>query len=98
MSDGLLTEEEVKSYLQADDKEIRELKRRGKLSAFNVGGEFVRYRKDEVVALRNGRKFRMPESLERNGLDAIRDFFRFYGVYLLLAAAVGLLLYYFFHP
>ena len=97
MSDGLLTEKEVKSYLQANDREIEHLKHRGKLTAFKVGGEFVRYRKDEVVALRNGRKFRMPDQLERNGWDAVRDFVRFYGVYLVLAAAAVLLFYYFFH-
>lgn len=95
MSGGLLTEEEVKSYLKVDSPEIEQLIRRGKLTAYRVGGSFVRYRKEEVVALRSGRKFRLPDQLERNWFDKIRDVWSFYGLYLLLSILVGLLIIYF---
>ena len=95
MSDGLLTEEEVKSYLAVDSEAVKHLTRRKKLTAYKVGGSFVRYRKDEVIALRTGRKFRLPDQLERNWFDKIRDFFSFYSLYILLSLLVVLLAIYF---
>ncbi|OGW89013.1 MAG: hypothetical protein A3A73_05860 [Omnitrophica bacterium RIFCSPLOWO2_01_FULL_50_24] len=97
MSNGLLTEEEVKTYLQVDETEIGRLRRRGKLTSYRVGGTFVRYRKDEVTALKSGRKFRMPDQFDRNWADMIRDFSTFYGAYILLAFAVAFLVFYFVH-
>ncbi len=84
MSDGLLTEEEVKSYLGLDHVGVEKLIRRRKLTAYRLGGSYVRYRKDEVTALKNGRKFQMPGQLERNWFDKIRDFLNFYSIYILL--------------
>ena len=95
MSDGLLTEEEVKSYLKVDSGALGHLLRRGKLTAYKVGGSFVRYRKDEVVALRSGRKYRLPDEIERNWFDRIRDFINFYSIYILLSILAILLAVYF---
>ena len=95
MSEGLLTEEEVKSYLKVDSPAIEQMIRRGKLTAYRVGGSFVRYRKDEVIALRSGEKFRMPDQLERSWFDKIRDFLNFYAIYILLSILVTLLVVYF---
>ena len=94
MSEGLLTEEEVRSYLQVDPHQVEQLIRRGKLTAYRVGGSFVRYRKDEVMALRRGEKFRMPDRFERNWRDRIRDFWNFYSLYLLLTLLVVLVAFY----
>ena len=95
MSDGLLTEEEVRSYLKVDSPEINQLIRRGKLTAYRVGGSFVRYRKDEVIALRSGRKYRLPDQFERSWFDKIRDFLSFSSIYVLLSILVVLLAVYF---
>ena len=95
MSEGLLTEEEVKSYLKADSPTIEQMIRRGKLTAYRVGGSFVRYRKDQVIALRSGEKFRMPDQFERNWFDKVRDFINFYSIYILLSMLVILLVVYF---
>jgi excisionase family DNA binding protein len=96
VSDSLLTEEEVKSYLGIERSEIERLKKRGKLTAYRVGGTFVRFRKDQVIAIRSGRKFMMPDQFERNWFDAVRDFVQFHGIYLLFSVAVILLALYFF--
>lgn len=95
MSEGLITEEEVKSYLKIDSPEIEQLIRRGKLTAYRVGGSFVRYRKDEVIAIRSGRKFRLPDQFERNWFDKVRDFSNFYGIYILLTILIVTLTIYF---
>ena len=98
MSEGMLTEEEVRSYLGVEGSEIEQLRRRGKLTAFRVGGAYLRYRKDEVIALRNGRKFRMPDQFDKNGWDIVRDFIIFHGAYIALSIAVVLLFVYFVRP
>ena len=97
MSEGLITEEEVKSYLKVDSPEIEQLIRRGKLTAYRVGGSFVRYRKDEVIAIRSGRKFRLPDQFEQSWFDKVRDFLSFYSLYILLSILVVLLAIYFAH-
>ena len=95
MSDGLLTEEEVKSYLKVDSDTLEQLRHRRKLTAYNVGGSFVRYRKDEVIALRSGRKYQLPDQIERGWFDRIRDFMSFYSIYVLLSLLAVLLVVYF---
>ncbi|MBI1977523.1 MAG: helix-turn-helix domain-containing protein [Candidatus Omnitrophica bacterium] len=95
MSDGLLTEEEVRSYLKVDSPALGQLVQRGKLTAYKIGGAFVRYRKDEVVALRSGRKFRLPDQIERSWFDRLKDFWSFYSIYILLSAFILLLAVYF---
>ena len=95
MSDGLLTEEEVKSYLKVDSHTLEELLHRRKLTAYKVGGSFVRYRKDEVIALRSGRKYQLPDQIERSWFDRIRDFVNFYSIYILLSILAVLLIVYF---
>ena len=95
MSEGLITEEEVKSYLKIDSPDIEQLIRRGKLTAYRVGGSFVRYRKDEVIAIKSGRKFRLPDQFERNWFDKMRDFLNFYGIYIILSVVIVALTIYF---
>ncbi len=95
MSEGLITEEEVKSYLKIDSPDIEQLIRRGKLTAYRVGGSFVRYRKDEVIAIKSGRKFRLPDQFERNWFDKTRDFLNFYGIYIVLSVVIVALTIYF---
>lgn len=87
MSEGLLTEEEVKTYLELDHPAVEKLVRKGRLTAYRLGGAFVRYRKDEVLAIKNGRKFQLPDQMERGWFDRVRDFWNFYGLYILLFLA-----------
>lgn len=97
MASGLLTEEEVRSYLNITPTELEQLIRRGKLTAFRVGGQFLRYRKDEVVALRTGRRFHLPDQLERGWKDKVRDFLHFYGAYILLVLLLIAAAFFFIH-
>ena len=95
MGDGLLTEEEVRSYLSVDPSGLKQLVHRGKLTEYKIGGSFVRYRKEEVVALRSGRKFQMPDQFERGLIDKFRDFWNFYSIYILLSILIVLAVLYF---
>ena len=88
MSSGLLTEEQVRSYLNIETTELSHLVQKGKLTAYKVGGAYVRYQKEEVMALKGGRKFRNPNVYERTWWDKIIDFLKFYGFYILLSGMV----------
>lgn len=77
----LLTEEEVQHYLGINSAEMHRLVKRGKLSGYRIGGTYLRFEKDEVVALKNGRRFVSPQELGRNRLDKIRDFWKFNSFY-----------------
>ena len=81
MSEGLLTEEEVKNYLDVDAPAVKDLVRKKKLTAYQIGDSYVRYRKDQVIAVRTGTRFKLPEELDRNWFDKSRDFVNFYGLY-----------------
>ncbi len=95
MANGLLTEEEVRSYLNVTPIELEQLIRRGKLTAFRVGGQFLRYRKEEVVKLRTGQKSQMSDQLDRTWNDKVRDFLGFYGFYFLLITGIILVVLFF---
>ena len=92
----MLTEEEVQHYLNVSPSEVQRLVKRGKLTAYRLGGTYLRFRKEEVTALKNGRKFVAPEELGRSGVDKWLDFWNFYSFYILSSILVLLLVVLFF--
>jgi len=93
----LLSEEEARHYLGVEREEMQRIIKRGKLTAYRVGGTYLRFRKDEVLALKSGRKFVPPEDLGRSTYDQVRDFCKFYGFYifsLVVVLMLALLFYY----
>ena len=92
----LLTEEEARYYLGVGEDEIRQLIKKGKLTAYRLGGAYLRFKKEEVLALKSGRKFVAPEELGRSAFDKFIDFWKFYSFYILSSVLVLLLAFYFF--
>ena len=93
---ALLTEEEVEHYLGMKPDEVQQLVKRGKLTAYRLGGTYLRYRKEEVLAVRSGKKFIPPDELKRSTLDKLRDFWKFYNFYILCSILALLLIALFF--
>ncbi|MBI4387480.1 MAG: helix-turn-helix domain-containing protein [Candidatus Omnitrophica bacterium] len=91
----LLTEEEVRHYLDVSHQDLQELVKRGRLTAFRLGGTYVRFRKEEVLAIKSGRKFVAPEEIGRTRLDQFRDFWKFYSFYILSTILILLLVIFF---
>ncbi len=90
---SMLTVEEVRSYLEADQKELEAFLREGRLHAYKIGGTYLRFRKEEVLTLRQEITARKkPKTRERVSATArIGDFWRFnnfYIVSLLIVAAI----------
>ena len=88
---ALLTEEEVQHYLGVSPSDVQKLVKRGRLTAYRLGGTYVRFKKEEVAALKNGKKFVAPDELGRSRVDRIRDFWKFYSFYIITSILVALL-------
>ena len=81
---NMLTFEEVKSYLDTDQNRVEKFIRDGKLHAYKIGGTFVRFRKEEVLNLRN----ELFPKKSHGGLHVplgarVSDFWRFNNFYII---------------
>ena len=92
----LLTPEETAQYLGVTADEVHRLVEQGRLSAYRLGGQFVRFRREDVVTLAQGRHAARRAPSGAPGPrpawpERIREFFYLHDFYL-LAAALTLLL------
>lgn len=93
----LMTPEEAAQYLGVTTDEVNRLVKQGALSAYRLGGQFVRFRRDDVAALAQGRQAALrPRPVEAPShhptwSERIREFLYLHDFYL-LAAVLTLLL------
>jgi hypothetical protein len=92
---NLLSIEEVKSFLESDQKELEDYIREGKLRAYKIGGSYLRFRKEEVLNLRHEI---LPRKTKQGSLGApfwgrLYDFWKFNNFYLISLLAVAALLF-----
>lgn len=80
----MLTFEEVKSYLDIEQKQLEKFLELGKLHAYRIGGSYLRFRKEEVENLRfeiKPSKLRPPA--KKNFVAHVYDFWRFNNFYII---------------
>lgn len=86
---NMLTLEEVKSYLEADQPKIEELIKRRRLSAYKIGGTYLRFRKEEVLSLRSEfTAHRSKPPSKTPWFSKAVDFWRFNNFYIVSLAIV----------
>ncbi len=95
----LWTTGEVARYLGVNEIDVEELVKEGKLTGYKLGGQFLRFRPDQVEAVRDTLHFRpsvgrptSPASM--TVWTSTRDFFYFYDFYLLSATFLAVLVIY----
>lgn len=96
MTEQLLNLTEVKQLLVLNDDEVMKLVREGKLNAFKIGGTYLRFDKNQVMALKT--RIDVTKQTKDNRYSVwsrIVDFIKFYGLYLLSVAVIFYVLYYF---
>ena len=78
---NLLTVEEVKKYLDLEDTQLSQYVKQGRLHAYRIGGEYLRFRKEDVLNLR----FELqPKKIRKSSLLArASDFWRFNNFYII---------------
>jgi len=92
----MLTVEEVRQYLEAEQAQIEEYVKKGKLRAYKVGGIYLRFRKDEVLTLRDEVTAKNKNPLKKPSIwSRIYDFWKFNNFYILSILAVAALIYWF---
>ncbi len=62
MPEKLLTLRELSEYLGVTEEKINELVRAGVISAYRLGGELLRFRKDQIDAIRSEIDARVTET------------------------------------
>lgn len=82
--DNLLTFEEVKNFLEAEQQEVEKYIKQGKLRAYKIGGTYLRFRKEEVLNLRVEilpKKTPSPPGV--SVVSRLGDFWRFNNFYII---------------
>lgn len=95
----LWTTAEAAEYLGIQEVDVEQLVKEGKLNGYKLGGQFLRFRPDQVVALKGTIRFR-PNTKKMLGTRTapwyyqLRDFFYFYDFYIVSVSLVAMLVIY----
>ena len=93
----LWTTGEVAKVLGLTEVDVEELVRQGKLTGYKLGGQFLRFRPDQVEELKRTMRFR-PTTVRPVRQDGwwgrAREFLYFYDFYLVSASCLALLVAY----
>jgi len=89
--DNLLSIEEVKSFLGVEDPELNQLVQVGKLHAYKIGGTYLRFRKEEVLSLKQEYPSGKKPRISLPWFVRMRDFWRFNNFYILSLVLIAVL-------
>ena len=95
----LWTTAEAAQCLGVNDADVEELVRQGKLTGYRLGGKFLRFRPDQVTALKGQPLFRPNTSqplATRSGpwFHSLQDFLYFNDFYIVSASCLAILVVY----
>ena len=106
MPEKLLTLEEASEVLGVPEGKLRAFVEKGELPAYKVGGQFLRFRKEQIEAIRSeilGKVTEAPPTVlpkhhkkpdkaySQSAKDVFLDFFYFNDFYLIAAAIIAVL-------
>ncbi len=84
---NMLTLEEVKNFLEADQDQIEDYLKKGKLHAYKIGGTYLRFRKEEVLNIRLDVQSKKPKA-GLSFFSRVGDFWRFNNFYIIALLVV----------
>ena len=95
----LWTTHEVAQFLGVTELDVEQLVEQGKLTGYKLGGQFLRFRPEQVQTLKGTLTFRSnagkPVWRRTDSLSQqVRDFFYFYDFYLVSASFLAVLVIY----
>ena len=95
----LWTTAEAAKFLGINEVDVEQLVREGKLTSYKLGGQFLRFRPDQVEMLKGTLQFRASRQKaagpqQRAWWFAARDFLYFYDFYLVSALCLAILVVY----
>lgn len=89
--DNLLSLEEVKGFLGVEGQELDHLVQVGKLHVYKIGGTYLRFRKEEVLTLKQEYPSNKKIPLSLPWFVRLRDFWRFNNFYILSLFLIAVL-------
>jgi len=95
--DNLLSHEEVKRFLGTDENQVDQLIQRGRLHAYKLGGSYLRFRKDEVLTIKQELFSGKKTKLSTPWFFRLRDFWRFNNFYILSLFLIAVLFFIIIH-
>ena len=98
MAQGFLTRAEVLNYLGSDPETLEGFIRSRRLKVFKIGGQFERFSKEEVVALKSSlspRKLIHP-GRHRDFFDLVVDFWHYNNFYIVISLVLAAIIYFLF--
>ena len=95
----LWTTAEVAKFLGINDVDVEQLVQQGKLTGYKLGGKFLRFRPDQVEALKGKLRFRSSTTTAAvhpsdPWLNGFRDFVYFFDFYIISATLLAVLIIY----
>jgi excisionase family DNA binding protein len=94
IEEKLLTTREVSQILGLSEKEVIELAEAGKISHYKVAGEFLRFKKEEILKVRRIIQRELGLTSTRSLGERIRDFFYFNDFYIISFSIILILLWF----
>lgn len=92
---GMLSLEETAKYLNLSKDEVKEIARSGEISVYKLGDKYLRFRQDQVVALRKKliQTSTAPVLIDKSSLiDRLKDFWYFNNFYIISTAIIVILI------
>ena len=90
----LWTTEETAQYLGVTEADVEQLVRQGRLTAYKLGGRFVRFRPAQAQSLRGAVQPGPARRRSQGWWQQARDFVYFYDFYLVSATCLAVLVVY----
>ncbi|MBN3041089.1 MAG: helix-turn-helix domain-containing protein [Candidatus Omnitrophica bacterium] len=95
MKEKLFTTREASHFLGISEKEIIELANANLMAHFKLGGEFLRFKQDDLIRIKPviKKKYNLPDK-RRHHPEALREFFYFNDFYLVSGIIILALLWF----
>ena len=88
---NLLSPDEVRQFLEIEEPDLNQLVQKGKLHAYRLGGAYLRFRKEDVLTLKQELHPDKKATLSIPWFVRVRDFWRFNNFYILSLVLIALL-------
>ncbi|MBU1121110.1 MAG: helix-turn-helix domain-containing protein [Candidatus Omnitrophota bacterium] len=90
----LITTRDVSLILGLSEKDVIDLANANLLPHFKVGGEFLRFKREDVVKVKKRvkKKYNLPTGGGRRGVGWVKEFFYFNDFYIVCSAIIVVLL------
>lgn len=98
MAERFISVRDAAQLLGVSEKKIIDLVDEGKITAYKIGGQYLRLNKDQVEALKDGNLVeRETIQYKYTAIEHIKDFFYFNDFYIASLIIIGALIYTIFH-